>query len=386
MLICLTTPTFTQATGCAWNHEPGLFFAFAAFLVHVRGLRPVRLGWLAASGALLGVAIGMRITYAPLVAPFGLALLLFSPPPRWQPRAILAFGLGLVAGLAPLFAMVSLAPGQAWFSIFEFAGINVHFRLVRGEDPLTAGRRFRYIFRLATQSEIVILILSAVPVLAAFWVGRGWKSPRRFELWFLLLTIPFLLMGVLAPTPLHPQYFSPLVPFLLLTGLYALADIPAESPWFRGTWVLGAVGTAVSIFFGIAPYRTLPKYLHGKEWAALNIHRRSQELLGHIATGRVLSLAPIYALEAKLRIYPGFSTGPFAWRVSGYIDATQAANHGIVTPETLPALLDAQPPAAIIVGFQERGEKFLAGYGKRNGYTKLEMPDKTTIWKPARQP
>ena len=37
-------------------------------------------GWFAASGMLLGLAIGTRITYAPLVAPFGLALLLYPGP------------------------------------------------------------------------------------------------------------------------------------------------------------------------------------------------------------------------------------------------------------------------------------------------------------------
>ena len=77
VLLALTTRLFTETSGHAWNHEPSLFLALLAFAAHLAGLRSPGPRWFVASGALLGLAIGTRITCAPLVAPFGLALLFY---------------------------------------------------------------------------------------------------------------------------------------------------------------------------------------------------------------------------------------------------------------------------------------------------------------------
>ena len=91
VVLCLTAGLFGQTVGHAWNHEPSLLFALLAFLAHVAGIERRRNGWLVASGALLGVAIGLRLTFAPLAAPFGFALVLYAPPPRWRLRPMLSF-------------------------------------------------------------------------------------------------------------------------------------------------------------------------------------------------------------------------------------------------------------------------------------------------------
>lgn len=78
MLLGLTATVFRETTGHAWNHEPGLFFALIAFLTHTPGIVRQQSGWFIASGVLLGVAVGLRLTFAPLVAPFLLLATLYS--------------------------------------------------------------------------------------------------------------------------------------------------------------------------------------------------------------------------------------------------------------------------------------------------------------------
>jgi hypothetical protein len=100
VLIALTTTLFTATSGRAWNHEPSLVLVLLAFVACAAGLRSGRLGWFAASGVLLGLAIGTRITCAPLVAPFGLAPLLYRRPNALRWKQISSFGAGLMVGAA----------------------------------------------------------------------------------------------------------------------------------------------------------------------------------------------------------------------------------------------------------------------------------------------
>src|SRR5207302_6030940 len=103
----LSASVFSRTVGRAWNHEPALFFALAACVAHAAGLRRAHGGWIFASALLLGFAIGIRITYAPLLAPFGLALLFLVTGSAKKKAALIGWS---AAGFA-----VSLA-GIAWLA------------------------------------------------------------------------------------------------------------------------------------------------------------------------------------------------------------------------------------------------------------------------------
>ena len=84
--------------------------------------------------------------------------------------------------------------------------------------------------------------------------------------------------------------------------------------------------------------------------------------------GRVLTLAPLTALEAGLPIYPEFSTGPFAWRVARFVAPERRARLRLVSPDELESYLSHDPPAVILLGEDRKGEKLFAAYAAAHGY------------------
>ena len=211
--------------------------------------------------------------------------------------------------------------------------------------------------------------------------GRS-STPKRWNLTGVLITLPFLLIGCFAPSPLFQQYFYPLVPFLLLAALYGLASVAPETVWFRRTLVLGALCVVLSVGLGRRIYDHIGLLASARSWTPVKFHRFGVELRPLAASGRVLTLAPIYPLEAGLPIYPALATGPFAWRISPYVEPGKAARLGMITPATLEATLDADPPGAFLLGFEHgRGaEKDLQRYAGSRGYVPIHRPDGHQLW------
>ena len=383
VLLCATAGVFGITTGRAWNQEPGLLFALLAFLAHATGIARQRNGWFVASGLLLGFSIGLRITFAPLVAPFGLALMLYRPPPRWQPHTMLCFATGLFIGTFGILCLAIEAPEQAFFGNFEFARINVQYRYSSGSPrTMTVLKKVRYLWKEILRREFPLMAACALPMLVSRFSGTA-GGRWRFESGFVWLTMPFVLMGCFAPTPLYPQYFYPLVPFLILAALYSLASLPQDTAWFRRSLAIGAVVVVISFAMGNHAYSHLRDLRSPKEWVPLRLHARGERLRAKVPRGRVLTLAPLYPLEGGLSIYPAFSTGPFAWRLAPFVEPAKAARLGLMTPHTIASALDADAPSAILLHIEPDREIDLRLYAERHGYTAIDDLDGGELWMPA---
>jgi len=381
VLLAMTTQLFTGTSGHAWNHEPALFLTLLAVLAHVAGLRSARVGWFVASGALLGLAIGTRLTCAPLVAPFGLALWLYPPPRCWRWGRVFAFAAGLLTGLAGVLYLFAVVPEQAFFANFGFAKTNILYRFSTGEPrTMTIAKKLRFFFKLIIRPDAALFVAGLFPLVAAHLAQRGTGRRWRMEVRFVLLLLPFVLIGCFAPSPLFDQYFYPLVPFLLLAGLYAWASIPAQTVWFRRTLLTGLGAVALALVLGVRAYGEFRDYFKPGEWSGTKLHQRAQEIRAQVPRGRILTLAPTHPLEAGLPIYPAFSTGPFAWRISPYVPPAQAARLGILSPTTLDAALDADPPAGVLVGLEKKGEDLLSAYASSHGYRSWRWTDRSQLW------
>ena len=377
--LCLFSAVFTHTTGRAWNQEPALLLVLLAFVAHLRGLRDRAFAWLVAGGVLLGLAIGFRITHAPLIAPFGLATLLWAGERRIA--AATAFSAGLLAGLAGVFAMCLAAPEGFLFGNFEFAKVNITYRFATGEPrTMTLVKKLRFLWKEVLRPEAGLVAAALVPWVAAAWHARRTGERLRIELRFLLLLLPFVLMGALAPSPVFEQYFYPLAPFLVLAGIFALAALPAGSRAARSAWIAATAGLVLSVGLHARVYKDLPELLSVRKWAPMKIHDRAQVLREHLSGGQILTLAPIHPLEAGLSIDPSFATGPFAWRIAPFVEPAKAARLRIVTAGTLSARLDAAPPAGILLGFEKRGEETLADYARHRGYTRVPLEDGGELW------
>src|SRR5437773_522741 len=98
---------------------------------------------------------------------------------------------------------------------------------------------------------------------------------------------PFLLMGVLAPSPMYRQYFYPLVSFLVLGGVYAVAAVANSKAWWKGSIVICAAGVVVSTIFSMSPYRHLREFGSPGEWEPLQVHDGARQMLAPVpADGR----------------------------------------------------------------------------------------------------
>ncbi len=380
VLLAMTTALFSGTSGRAWNHEPSLLLALLAFLAHVKGLRSGGAAWLASSGVLLGLAIGTRITYAPLLAPFGLALLLGPSTCGFQWRRVLAFSGGVLVGLAGLIFAFAMVPEQAFFDNFGFAKTNIAYRFSTGTPrTMTALKKLRFVFKEIVRRDPALFVAGLLPLLIACAVNRGSGLRLRLELRFLLWVLPFLLFGSFAPSPLFNQYFYPLVPFLLLAGLYACASIPADNPWLRRTMLIGSMAILLSVWMGAHAYKDFRDAFRTSYWKGTRIHLRAEEIRSHVSNGRILTFAPIYPLEAGLSIYPSFSTGPIAYRISPYLDAAKAGRLGITSPGTLGSALEAAQPTGVLLGF-ETGERDFLKYAREHGYRAVVLGDGNELW------
>jgi len=380
VLLVLSAHAFTHTTGHAWNHEPPLLCALGSFLLLASGVRRHSAARAASGGVLLGLAIGLRLTYAPLIAPFGLAVLLLGGAPIAR-RLVLAawFSAGVVCALGGVAWLAVLAPEQAWFANFEFAKVNVTYRFATGEPrTMTLAKKTRYLFKNISRDDLGIL-LACLPAFAAALHSRRTR-PLSVELVLLGWSLPFLLLGSFAPSPLFEQYFYPFVFFLVLGGAWSLGTLPAGARWLRPAAACAAAGILLSLGRGMNDYHGLRHALKPESWTPLEIHADAAALREIPATGRVLTLEPIPVLEAGRRIYPEFASGPFAWRIAPYVEAAKAARLHIPTPATLPALLAATPPAALLLGVEDKGEALLEAYAREHGYRKLPADRGDDIW------
>jgi hypothetical protein len=90
------------------------------------------------------------------------------------------------------------------------------------------------------------------------------------------------------------------------------------------------------------------------------------------ARTRVATLSPVYALEGGLEIYRELATGSFVFRIGDLLSDAERARYVATSFTTLAALLDADPPAAILIGDEGDSELPLLEYAESRGYRPAE--------------
>jgi len=381
--LALAADLFTQGAGRAWNLEPSLLLAVGAVLALERGLMQGKRAWLALAGGLLGLAIGMRITYAPLIAPLGLATLLGAAAWPHRLRTAAAFSAGLLAGLSGVFALYALDREAFMFGNFEFPQVNIEYRLATGEPrTMTLAKKLRYFWKEIVREDPGIFIAALTPCLILGWLA--WRKVLSIPpaLKRLALAAPFILWGVLAPSPVFPQYFFALLPFLLLAGIWALVALPVASAARRWSERTALAGLVLAVVMHSREYEGMSDLMLPREWVPFEIHEEAMILRAKVPAGSVLTLAPILPIEAGLEIDPAFATGAFAWRVAPFIDADKADRLDLPTPATLAAHLANRPPSAVLVGFEETGEELFIEHAKKRGFVETPLEEEERLWTP----
>lgn len=389
----MASPIFVFTSGRAWNHDLPMLLALAAALtfLHASGYDRRAAGrlpscpacWLATTGVLLGLAAATRLSYAFLTPAFVLALWLTSGRP-WRARLADSgwLAVGALVGLAPVWWALLVAPEG-----FLFGNVVYNLRLnpryyahASGAGAVTLPAKLAVLGDLFWRqpANLVLPLLFVGALLPAL---PHLRRPAAFPLRLMLLLLPFALLGAMSATPSQTQYYYMLYPFLALGFFYAVALWPRCQHWAATMLALGALAGAIA---------TAAAYAGGAEilaqpdrWYPVKVHTRGARIADLTEGGRILTLAPIHALEGGLSTYPEFVTGPLAWRVAPLVSSAERARFGLVTAPELAARLTAQPPRAVLTGFEEDDaelEAVLLAYAHDHNFVPVALPDEGVLW------
>jgi hypothetical protein len=378
-LLLATCPVVVFSEGRATNHDFSILLAVLATICHLAAIRNARRGpMLFLSGLLLALAMGTRVTFAPLVVPF-LASIFFLSTGRARLSQIAVFALGGVIGALPVLWLFCEAPAKFIYGVLQFSQTNLDYREATGNPQnMTVLTKLRFLFKEILVPNYAVFVAAVVPLAAFEWQRRLTRSRFPGELMFLLSLLPFLLVGSFAPSPAFEQYFFVFVPFLLLVGIFCASRLAIPAGMVKPIALACVVVVATSAFVVWPGYRNLDELSDSRKWTPVKRHREARELRNYPAK-KILTLAPIHVLEAGLQIDPAFVTGPFAWRVANYLPQPERGVIGLIGSEDLESHLAAHPVEGILVGHEQQWEPALIAYAKQHGYQPMSMGDEDEV-------
>jgi len=218
----------------------------------------------------------------------------------------------------------------------------------------------------------IFLTLSLIKANGASDTLRRLLSGRILVAWLCLLAA-----GVMSfvPTPGFPQYFAlPLACApILLALLYGELSRESQSD-------VQPVLITASIVIVLAALPRLGQYTSRlaspDTWTVVRTHEAGKLIAQRLAeanlSGKIATLAPIYPLEGGLSVYPELATGQFAYRTAEFTNAYLRSFYRTTSPHQVGALLAADPPAGVLVGFESTLEEPLVRFAEKNGYRRVE--------------
>jgi 4-amino-4-deoxy-L-arabinose transferase-like glycosyltransferase len=371
---------FTYTSGWAWNHDTAVLCTLAAFLLHLRGLGRARAGYFAAAGFLLGLAVGIRLSFALSVVPFGLSLCLGrSALTRRRRLAGLALMAAAVAvALLPALVPLLTAPDRFFFGNLGYPRLSTRFYTENEPRTLTLPSKTACQLQqfLTDPGNAFLLLAFLHAVLWRSWRLGAWRSEYRNHLLLAVGLLAALWVGVMGPTPLQIQYSYMLVPFMALVVLYTWALEQSDSRRFGR--LMRAVGVCVAVVAGTG----LPRWYWGvvylpvpSRWTTVALHERGRWVKEAAPAGaRVLTIEPAVPLEAGLKVYPEYAVGRFVLLVGPLQPPGERKRYGMAAADDVPTMLAARPPDAVLCSSQTIPPEFRR-YAEGNGYRRVPSPD-----------
>ncbi len=394
--IYATSRLFTYTNGWAWNHDTAVLCTLAAFLAHGRGLRQGRPGYFAAAGLLLGLATGIRLSFAFAVVPFALSLLLADAPAldrrqRWLGLA--GAVLGALVALSPALALLAANPDRFVFGNLGYPALNTQYSRSLGHpSAMTVPGKLLHLLQtfLADPGNALLLLLPAYALGRRFWQARRWAPPYRNDVLLLLGLLPALGIGAFGPTPTQCQYYYMLLPFLALVILYAVAADAADPEALRRWGRVVGFGAVLAAGIGLPRwYWPVGNLLRPHLWTPLRVHAVGEWLRATAPPGaRVLTVDPLIPLEVGMPVYADYAVGRFVLLVGPFTTAAQRQRYGLTWGEQLCRRLTAEPPDVIFYDHRLAVLGDVAAWARFRGYHLADSPDGnfTALIRPDREP
>jgi 4-amino-4-deoxy-L-arabinose transferase-like glycosyltransferase len=325
----LCTNAFLLASALARNDALAMTLLAAALLPLLRAIEVNSRLQFALAGLLFGLAISAKISAALPAAGAGLFILKRSPSAGL--KTVIAFALGLVAGLMPTLVSAAFAPGAFWFDVFTY---NLQAPVQWWSSIGDAGElsplvRIAKLVAMATLGPVLV-------ALAASAVDRRADEER--------LILDFMVIGgifaAFLPVPALTQYLVPLLPPLFARFAFALDNVGGR----RRLILLSLAGLT-----SVAGLTSSVIASSAKLEAARNV-RVGQNVAALAKGGPVVTLSPQYVAGEGVNLDARFAAGPFLYRIRGKLALKAESLGRAVAVESLSRSLAQHPPAVILVG------------------------------------
>jgi 4-amino-4-deoxy-L-arabinose transferase-like glycosyltransferase len=396
MFLYLTNPLLAATAGFSWNHNLSVLCMLGSLWLVLLGSQKKSPGiCFFASGALLGIAVGVRISSITILPAFLLALIWLPGKFLW--RRFIHLGSLYIAGfglaLLPLLWLFIIAPQQFIFGNLGYAQLNSAYRLdvpvaYDGVVPVYGTRS------LADKLGFLwndVLTQPANLLLFAGLVFFGWsvlathlrrKDEQAFRNILTFAAIPLVAVGSFFPTPTWYQYFYAPLPFALLAIAVGLTYLTQGKDQVRKWFMLLLIQLVLfSIVFALQDFRRMSFLRYVDLWKPLEIHQVGMDIRERIGPdGQVFTLAPLYPLEGGLKMYTPIVTGVFAFRTGSLLSAEQRQHQGIVSRENFEDYLDKDLPEGILVGFDQVLEDRIIQFAVSREYKPQPLDNGLTLW------
>lgn len=390
----MAAPIFVHTSGRAWNHDLPMLLTLLSLAAFLQGGQPARrsppapsgqgTAWVVIAGVLLGLAVATRLSYAFLAPAFVLGCWLWGVQGGWRGRmqVLSGFVFGALSGLAPVWWALWSAPEDFLFGnvVYNLRLNPLYYAMRESAASMTPAAKLAYLGHLWVEkpTNLVVPLLFVATLLPAL---PRLRTRAAIPLTMTLLLLPLALFSAMSPTPSQSQYYYVLYPLLLLGVFFSAAQWPKRRRW---AGVLIGVAAIGSLPFVVAPYSEGAAILmQPSQWYPEKVHRRSQSIARLTEGGRILTLAPIYALEGGAAIYPELVTGPMAWRVAPLLSPAERARFGFLDAAGLEALLAQRPPRGVLTDFEEDDaelEQVFVDYARKHAFTPVPLPDEGVLW------
>jgi len=293
--------------------------------------------------------------------------------------------MGVLLGLTPSIWTACVAPHQFYFDNFRFPRLRLLDPAdTRAQKTMTWWRKGRFFIK-----EVVA---PSWPLFLAYGLfglrsAKHWWQQRtavHFPCALIVAVIPFVLLGCSTPSRYQYQHYYAFVPLMALGIAYGANAVPWKSRSFRGITL--ALPVVATILLEVTArdkdrYAWTKEILRPERWFAVRMHVTAMQMREHVQNGKVLTLAPAWPIEAGLRIYPEFATGPFAWRSAHHLAAEKRREFRMVGPDDLPDFLQTDPPAAILTGFETAElEAPLIRFAAEHAYRVVDIGKGRQLW------
>ena len=334
------------------------------------------------AGASLAVAATMKAS-AGVFIPFAVLAALVAPAAHGIGQrlrtVVVPLALGGLIAAAPVISVFAADPELFLAHVVGYhSGPHLAYWTANAaSEPglaLTFAERLRFAYEIWFAGTPLVLLLAAVAIAIARIEAGGLRHAITPAIAFALVCVAAALASSLIPAPSFPQYFAPALAALPLLLIALCADWPGRSISVLRPVLLA--GIAIAVVANVPRLsQDATKALKPSAWTVARIHDDGQRIRAAVAdrSGPVATMLPIYAYEAGLPVVRELAVGEFAYRTMPYTSPDLAKWYRAVGPDGITAVLDRDPPAAFLLGYDRDLETPLRSYAEDHGY--VAVPD-----------